>query len=110
MEITNVRSANGMKAIAGGFITSRRSLEKVSAPMYENQDSLKQEGSQVITEKADKKADLQNISMSFNAEDDYGYIGKDKDVAALDVQKAISDMQKDRIIQQYQYFVGNKNY
>lgn len=49
---------------------------------------------------------LEDVSLTFNKTDSFDYIGKDKDVADLDVQKAISDMQKDRIFQQYQYFVG----
>lgn len=50
---------------------------------------------------------LEDISISFNKEEDYGYIGADSDIASLDMQKAISDMKKDQILQQYQYFVGS---
>ena len=35
--------------------------------------------------------------------------GADSDIYSLDTQKAISDLDKDQILQQYQYFVGNKN-
>lgn len=68
---------------------------------------------QVITEqeplqnRAGKSADLENISLKFNTGDDYGYIGKDSDLEKLDMQKAISDMKKDSVLQQYQYFVGS---
>ena len=41
-------------------------------------------------------------------QDDFGYIGRDSDIHSLDVEKAISDMRKDQILQQYQYFVGSK--
>lgn len=51
--------------------------------------------------------DLQDISIGFNKNDDFSYIGKDADIASLDIQKAISDMQKDSIFQEYQYFVGS---
>ena len=34
-------------------------------------------------------------------------IGSESDINGLDVQKEVSDMQKDSILQQYQYFVGN---
>ncbi|MCR4587960.1 MAG: hypothetical protein K5682_06085 [Lachnospiraceae bacterium] len=34
---------------------------------------------------------------------------EDISVQSLDMQKAISDMQKDHILHQYQFFVGNKN-
>lgn len=50
--------------------------------------------------------DVQQISLTFNRGEDYSYIGSDSDVASLDMQKAISDMQKDKVLQQYQYFVG----
>ena len=33
----------------------------------------------------------------------------DSDLRSLDVEKAISDMRKDQAIQQYQFFVGEKN-
>lgn len=54
-----------------------------------------------------KDAALEDISITFNKSDDFGYIGKDSDIRSLDVEKAIDDMKKDRILQQYQYFVGN---
>lgn len=52
-------------------------------------------------------APLEDISITFNKEDDFGYIGKDKDIRSLDMAKAIDDMQKDKVLQQYQYFVGS---
>lgn len=50
--------------------------------------------------------DVKDMSLSFNASEDYGYIGKDSNIEDLDMQKAISDMKKDQVLQQYQYFVG----
>ena len=60
-----------------------------------------------IRKQAGKSADLENISLKFNTGDDYGYIGRDSDIEQLDMQKAISDMKKDSVLQQYQYFVGS---
>lgn len=54
-----------------------------------------------------KDAPLEDISITFNRQDDFGYIGKDSDIHSLDVEKAIDDMKKDRVLQQYQYFVGS---
>lgn len=56
--------------------------------------------------RAQRVAKLEDISLSFRQNDDYGYIGKDSKLENLDMQKAISDMQKDSILQDYQYFVG----
>lgn len=56
--------------------------------------------------KAPKSADLENISLTFLAEDEFGYIGRDSDLENLDVMQAVSDMQKDSILHQYHTFVG----
>ncbi len=54
-----------------------------------------------------RMANLDDISLNFNAGDDYSYIGSESSLEDLDMQKAISDMRKDSILQDYQYFVGN---
>lgn len=56
-----------------------------------------------------KSVDPNEVSLSFNKNDDYSYIGKDKDIENLDMEKAISEMRQDSILQEYQYFVGNTN-
>ncbi len=50
---------------------------------------------------------LEDISITFNRQESFGYIGKDSEIHSLDVEKAIDDMKKDRVLQQYQYFVGS---
>ena len=52
-------------------------------------------------------AAIEDISLTFNRQEDFGYLGQDSDIHSLDVERAISDMQKDRMLQQYQYFVGS---
>lgn len=49
----------------------------------------------------------EDISLTFNANEDFEYLGQDSDIRNLDMEKAISDMKKDQILQQYQYFVGS---
>lgn len=56
---------------------------------------------------AGRMADLEQVSLTFNKEDGFDYIGTDSNPENLDMQKAISDMQKDQILQSYQYFVGS---
>ena len=57
--------------------------------------------------KASRIADLEQVSLKFNKEDSFDYIGMDSSLDNLDMQKAISDMQKDQVLQNYQYFVGS---
>lgn len=54
-------------------------------------------------------AALEDISLTFNKQNDFGYIGRDKDIRQLDVEKAVGDMRKDKILHQYQYFVGSRD-
>ena len=56
---------------------------------------------------ASRMADLDQVSLKFNKEDSFDYIGMDSSLDNLDMQKAISDMQKDQVLQNYQYFVGS---
>lgn len=53
-----------------------------------------------------RTADLKNISLTFNANESFDYIGKESAIENLDMMSAISDMQKDKVLEQYQYFVG----
>lgn len=54
-----------------------------------------------------RTADLENISLNFNKGDDFSFIGSELNIENLDMQKAISDMQRDSILQDYNYFVGS---
>ena len=46
------------------------------------------------------------VSIAFRG-DEGAHIGTESDVKNLDMQKAISDMQKDSILEEYSYFVGS---
>ena len=61
--------------------------------------------SQEITPIHTVNAPLEDVSVTFNKQDSYDYIGKDSDIRGLDVQKVISDMKKDQVLRQYQFFV-----
>ncbi|MCR4756033.1 MAG: hypothetical protein K5868_11020 [Lachnospiraceae bacterium] len=57
--------------------------------------------------KAPRSTDPNSVSLEFNKGNDYSYIGSTKNIEKLDVAKAISDMQQDSILQEYNYFVGS---
>ncbi len=60
-----------------------------------------------IVDNRPKSVNPNEVSLSFNKNDDFGYIGKDRDVSLLDMEKAISMMRQDSALQDYQYFVGS---
>ena len=71
----------------------------------QNQEAAPALGMQQSQER--KPVELQDISTKFHRNDTYDYIGKDSAIESLDVQKAVSDMRKDSVLQEYQYFVGS---
>lgn len=60
-----------------------------------------------VIDNRSRMANLDDISLNFNSKDDYSYIGSDSDLGMLDMNKLISDMKKDKILEDYQYFVGS---
>ncbi len=109
--------------IGSNFIYhSVRDIPKVSPEEVRRQDESRQSsGTVVIAEqplqtsesvspKAPKIGDLGEAAMSFSAERDFTVIGRDSDLYKLDMEKAISDMKKDGILQEYQYFVRSAGF
>lgn len=54
-----------------------------------------------------KNANIEDISMTFNLGENFGYIGRDRDAELLDMQKAVTEAKTDTVLRDYQYFVGN---
>ena len=75
--------------------------------LTEQSDNLTSVGEPAQENIASRMADLEQVSLKFNKEDSFDYIGMDSSLDNLDMQKAISDMQKDQVLQSYQYFVGS---
>ncbi len=107
----------------GGFYNSYavRDIPKVDVETVKQQDAakesntlpkapvVKEEPKEQVVDNRKRTADLDNISLNFNAGDDYSYIGSDFEIGGLDMEKAISDMKKDKVLQDYQYFVGSSD-
>lgn len=105
----------------GGFYTNYRvtDIPNVDIETVKKQDELALAGvSQDAQESTispvaktedtrSRSADLENISLNFNTGNDYSYIGSESEIGDMDMQKAISDMHKDKILEDYQYFVGS---
>ena len=83
----------------GQNITSKQQAVVPEAPV------AKAEEATVSVER--KNTALEDVSLTFLKDDTYDMIGSESDLNKLDMQKAISDMQKDKILQDYNYFVGS---
>lgn len=77
----------------------------ISLTLFSN---VEQSEPSIMTDsKTSKTANLEDISLTFQQNESFDYIGQDKNVLSLDVEQAISDMKKDSVLQEYQYFVGS---
>lgn len=52
-------------------------------------------------------ADISDVSESLKGIQDFSFIGRESDIRLLDTNKAVSDMKKDDVLSEYQYFVGS---
>jgi hypothetical protein len=52
--------------------------------------------------------DSYDFAQLYQADDTFALKGIDSDINSLDAEKAVSDLNKDQILQQYQYFVGDR--
>lgn len=92
-------------------------IPQVSVEEVKRQDQMKAREVQPVPEMTREEApdlsyrkpnaEIDQLSLTFNKQESFDYLGKDSDINDLDMQKAISDMQKDQMLMQYQYFVGS---
>lgn len=60
-----------------------------------------------VEDKRPRSLDPNSVSLTANKQETFDYIGSEKDINRLDMQKAISQMHQDSILKDYNYFVGN---
>lgn len=80
-------------------------MEPVSPVREELQEDRAQLAAQELPEgRTDTGAE--DFARRYQPEASYELKGADSDIMSLDVEKAVSDMKKDQVLQQYQFFVG----
>ena len=84
----------------------RKVAEQTQQPVQQTQEALKNPNVQSLNRIDVHEIAPQDVSLSFVKNSEYASIGTKSDLKSLDMQKAISDMQRDSVLQDYQYFVG----
>ncbi len=97
---SNYRQAN-IPRVSDEAVQAQQNTEKKAPERIPSEVSLPSVQSSPI-----QNASLEDVSLSLKNEQ-FDFVGRDSDIESLDVQKAVSDMKKDSIIQQYNYFVGD---
>ena len=105
-DYTNFISSYGMQRIP----SVNPQEVKVDTPEVNARPAEQNEQPQVRPEqeysRAPRTANLEDISLTFNKQDDFGTIGMDVDIAKLDMEKVVSDSKRDTILSGYKTFVG----
>ena len=71
--------------------------------------STETQGATVQTPAPEQNFTAFDYAQNYRSDETHELKGKDSDLASLDMQKAISDLDKDQVLQQYQLFVGDKD-
>ena len=83
-------------------------VKQQPSPQQEQQQEKK--GLDLTVTPARENASIENVAISFGQYDSSTLdIYSDMGLASRDMKQAISGMQKDRILHEYQYFVGGKD-
>ena len=116
---TGVMTISGIRPYAGFYeYNSIKANELRAEQIAATQKASSVEAEEVSTETqsaaVQTPAPEQNFTafdyaQNYRSDETYELKGKDSDLASLDMQKAISDLDKDQVRQQYQFFVGDKD-
>ena len=106
----NAYSYNRINSNPNEDIALKKQLEQENARAQEKPQEAPSAGSidlRLNDIRPRQNASLEDISLSLNEPSSFSMKGKDSDISSLDMEKAVSDMQKDQALMQYQYFVGD---
>ena len=72
------------------------------------EDTAQKKEEQVVLTPVNQTFDSYDFAQQYRPDETYELKGIDSDIESLDAKKAVSDLEKDQVLQQYQYFVGDK--
>jgi len=109
MNISGIRPGSGFyeySAVRNSELRSQQIQQAKSAELAANSQNTT-DNSQLNIESAPKQTfSSLDYASQYQPEATYELKGSESSLMDLDMEKAISDMQKDQLIQQYQFFVG----
>mgnify|MGYP007132879775 FL=1 len=102
---------SGIRPSAGFYDYNTIKSEELSAEQTQKTLTAQQSDTEqeaALTVEASTKPDtgVMDYASCYQPDVTYDLKGADSELMSLDVEKAISDMKKDQVLQQYQFFVG----
>lgn len=113
MTISGIRPYAGFyeyNSIKANELRAEQIAATQKAPSVEAEEvSTETQSATVQTPAPEQNFTAFDYAQNYRSDETYELKGKDSDLASLDMQKAISDLDKDQVLQQYQFFVGDKD-
>lgn len=72
----------------------------------ENQSAPEEERQETVVAAPEQNYTSYDYAQNYRPGETYELKGADSDINSLDIMKAVSDLDKDQVLRQYQYFVG----
>ena len=115
MNISGIRTNAGFYDYNSIKINEFRNQQIQESKAAENLPSLMEDGTdsrqtqeRVLVTVAKEDHGAKEFADRYQPDATYELKGMDSDISKLDIEKALSDMKKDQVLQQYQFFVGEK--
>lgn len=110
MNISGIRPSEGFYSYNSIKINELRNQQIAAAQEARStQKSIDEPtAEEILDARAAQTFSSYDYASTYNPDEVYELKGADSDITSLDVKKAISDLDKDKVLEQYQYFVGNK--
>lgn len=109
MNISGIRPGIGFYNYNVDSIKGADNYEAPVADIKESESKAPISQEEIDAARSNQTYGSADFAKEYKANESYDMKGASSDLRTLDVEKAISDMQKDQMLSQYQYFVGEAN-
>lgn len=108
MNISGIRPTEGFYTYNTNRINEQRDLQiSVQKAASSVEEAVQQQKNTMESPQPEQKVTAYDYAQNYEPDATYELTGADSDIHSLDMEKAISDTQKDQLFKQYQFFVGN---
>lgn len=107
MNISGIRPYAGFYDYNSIKAEALRNQQIAEAQIALSSQQTKEPQNDVVTAPIEQNFSSYDFAQTYRPDETYELKGRDSDLESLDVQKAVSDLGKDQVLQQYQYFVGS---
>lgn len=106
MNISGIRPSAGFYDYNTIKSEEQLSAEQTQKTLTAQQSDTEQEAVMNVEASAKPDTGAMDYANRYQPDVTYDLKGADSELMSLDVEKAISDMKRDQVLQQYQFFIG----